>query len=166
MSTNQSRDADVDRLLRAVLKPAADSHAGECPDAGMLAAFVESNLSAEERSALDAHIVQCSRCQEALVVVGRDEPVPDVAPARSRWFTWVTMPRLRWLVPITALATVAILLLRHEAAHRAWRLHGASRGDATCPGDAGGRSGARSRAGNCGERGAARFEHSSGEGRS
>jgi hypothetical protein len=108
VSTNQQRDADIDRLLRAALKPAADSHAGECPDASLLAAFVEGGLSKEERAALDAHIVECGRCQEALAIIGREAPGPEAAPARSEWFTWVTRPRLRWLVPITALATVAV----------------------------------------------------------
>jgi hypothetical protein len=110
VSTNQQRDADVDRLLRAVLKPAAPAQAGECPDAGMLAAFIEGTLSKGEQSALDAHIVQCGRCQEALAIIGREAPgpAPAVAPERSRWFTWVTRPRLRWLVPVTAFATIAV----------------------------------------------------------
>ena len=53
MSTNDKRDADMDRLLRAVLKP--ESHAqpaagletvpGECPEAGMMAAYVEGTVS-------------------------------------------------------------------------------------------------------------------------
>ena len=120
MSTSQKRDADVDRLLRAVLKPALrdpdaaglDADPG-CPDAGVLAAFVEGGLTATEQSALDAHIVSCGRCQEALAVLSHDLPeeaVAAVAAPESLWFTWVTRPRLRWLVPISAAATVAVVI--------------------------------------------------------
>jgi hypothetical protein len=114
VSTNQERDADMDRLLRAVLRPGAHPQDGECPDAAALAAFIEGGLSKDEQAALDAHIAQCGRCQEALAVIGRDGPAqvpvpaPVVRPERSKWFTWVTMPRLRWLVPVTAVATVAV----------------------------------------------------------
>ncbi len=118
MSTSQKRDAEMDRLLRAVLKPAprgpdaagfdADS---SCPDAGVLAAFVEGGLTATEQSALDAHIVSCGRCQEALAILSHELPDDEAAsPAEATttaWFTWVTRPRLRWLVPISAAATVA-----------------------------------------------------------
>jgi hypothetical protein len=114
VSTNQERDADMDRLLRAVLRPGAHPQAGECPDAAALAAFIEGGLSRDEQVALDTHIAQCGRCQEALAIIGRDGPAPVTVPAtvdrpaRSKWFTWVSMPRLRWLVPVTAVATAAV----------------------------------------------------------
>lgn len=108
VSTSQPRDADVDRLLRAVLRPAAGGPAGVCPDPDTLAAWVEGGLSLEERASLESHFVGCGRCQEALAVIGAEAPVPQPAPARTGWFTWVAAPRLRWLVPITAAATVAV----------------------------------------------------------
>lgn len=111
MSTNHQRDADMDRLLRAVLKPVSHAEAGECPDAAVLAAFVEGGLSDEERHALDDHFVRCGRCQEALAVVARHVPPEEEAAPRLRWFTWVTRPRLRWLIPVTAAATVAVLFV-------------------------------------------------------
>ena len=110
MSTSQKRDADMDRLLRAVLKPAPRETAVECPDAGVLAAFVEGGLTATEQSSLDAHIVSCGRCQEALAVLSQGLPPQEeaaIATPETGWFTWVTRPRLRWLVPISAAATVA-----------------------------------------------------------
>jgi len=108
VSTSQPRDADVDRLLRAVLKPAAGGTAGVCPDPEMLAAWVEGRLSLGERTGIESHLVECARCQEALAVIGAEPPVPKPAPERAGWFTWVTAPKLRWLVPITAAATVAV----------------------------------------------------------
>ena len=121
MSTNDKRDADMDRLLRAVLKP--ESHAqpaagletvpGGCPEAAQMAAYVEGGLSPQEQAAIDGHIVHCGRCQETLAVLGRElaEPEEEAATIGVRWFTWVTRPRLRWLVPITALATVAVFFV-------------------------------------------------------
>jgi hypothetical protein len=109
----------MDRLLRAVLKPA--SHAqpaagletvpGECPEAGIMAAYVEGTVSPQEQAALDAHIVECGRCQETLAVLARDDSPQHTETAGERWFTWVTRPRLRWLIPITAVATVAVFFL-------------------------------------------------------
>jgi hypothetical protein len=117
VSTSQKRDADTDRLLRAVLKPTPrkpdpagfESGAGECPEAGLLAAFVEGTLTANEQSALDAHIAHCGLCQEALAVLSRDMPEAEPAAPATVWFTWVTQPRLRWLVPISAAATIAVI---------------------------------------------------------
>ena len=120
MGTSQKRDADVDRLLRAVLKPAPGDTAADdveadasCPNAGMLAAFIECGLTATEQSALEAHLAGCGRCQEALAMLSHDLPeeaVAEAAAPESRWFTWVTRPRLRWLVPISAAATVAVVI--------------------------------------------------------
>jgi hypothetical protein len=98
----------MDRLLRAVLKPASRNPAGECPDAAILAAFAEGHLTPAEQSALDAHIVSCGRCQEALSILSHKLPEEEAAP-ETRWFTWVTRPRLRWFVPIGAAATVAVV---------------------------------------------------------
>ena len=71
----------------------------------------EGGLTATEQSSLDAHIVSCGRCQEALAVLSHDLPADEAAaPAEATttaWFTWVARPRLRWLVPISVAATVA-----------------------------------------------------------
>jgi hypothetical protein len=103
----------MDRLLRAVLKPASHEVADACPDAAILAAFAEGNLTSGEQSTLDAHVAGCSRCQEAIAIVVQELPAEggegQVTPQESGWFTWVTRPRLRWLVPISAAATVVVV---------------------------------------------------------
>ena len=120
MSTGQKRDAGMDRLLRAALKPAPGETAADgveteanCPDAGILAAFIESGLTATEQSAVEMHLAGCGRCQEALSIISDhlpEELVAEVASPESTWFTWVTRPRLRWLVPVSAAATVAVVI--------------------------------------------------------
>ena len=39
-----------------------------------------------------------------------EEATAEAAVPETRWFTWVTRPRLRWLVPISAAATVAVVI--------------------------------------------------------
>ena len=117
MSEANARDAGTERLLRSALRPPPPGGADACPDAGMLAAFVEGELTATEEAALDTHIAACGRCQETLAVlapslpegVAADAAQDPVAPWRSWWFTWATRPRLRWLAPISAAATVAVV---------------------------------------------------------
>lgn len=117
MNEANARDAGTERLLRSALRPPPPGGADACPDAGMLAAFVEGELTATEEAALDTHIAACGRCQETLAVlapslpegVAADAAEDPVAPRRSWWFTWATRPRLRWLVPISAAATVAVV---------------------------------------------------------
>jgi hypothetical protein len=109
VSTSQKRDADMDRLLRAALTPASLDSAGECPGPGLLAAFVEGNVTAAEQAALDAHIAGCGRCQDALAALSQDLPEEEADAPATRWFTWVAQPRLRWLVPISAAATIAVV---------------------------------------------------------
>ena len=114
MSTSHKRDADVDRLLRTVLKPEPRNGLEDCPDAAVLASFVEGGLTSGEQSALEVHLAGCGRCQEALAVLAHDLPEEATAEAavpETRWFTWVTRPRLRWLVPISAAATVGVVFL-------------------------------------------------------
>jgi hypothetical protein len=102
----------MERLLRSALKPAPGAP-DLCPDPGLLAAFVEGSLTANEEAALDGHVAACGRCQEALAVLAHALPMDaseNLAEASpSRWFTWAARPRLRWLVPISAAATVAVV---------------------------------------------------------
>jgi len=58
-----------------------------------------------ERSRLEA----IRGCVDAGRSHPRVRPARDPAPVRPGWFTWVTAPRLRWIVPVTAAATVAVV---------------------------------------------------------
>jgi hypothetical protein len=111
VTEGNAREAGMERLLRSALRPPPGG-ADDCPGPDRLAAFVEGALTANEEAALDGHIAACGRCQEALAILSQELPEQEsepVAPAETGWFTWVTRPRLRWLVPISAVATVAVV---------------------------------------------------------
>jgi hypothetical protein len=103
----------MDRLLRTALKTSRRVSPGVCPEADLLAAFAEGQLTAHEQSTLETHVAACDRCQETLAVLSQEPSLEEVgeivAPLETGWFTWVTRPRLKWLVPISAVATVAVV---------------------------------------------------------
>ena len=103
MSTDPERDQSTDALLRAALPglPARDGVA--CLSAETLAAWSEGSLLSREAARVDAHLSECSRCQQMLAAFVRTEPV--AAAAVPFWQRW---PR-RWLVPVSA-AAVAVLI--------------------------------------------------------
>jgi hypothetical protein len=103
VSTDPERDRSTDALLRAALPglPARDGMA--CLSAETLAAWSDGSLPSSEAARADAHLSECSRCQQMLAAFVRTEPV--AAAAVPFWQRW---PR-RWLVPVSA-AAVAVLI--------------------------------------------------------
>jgi hypothetical protein len=97
------RDA-VDRVLRQSLR---EQEAGEpadaCLESDMLAAWIDGTLTRDELLRAEAHTATCARCQSILASVVRITPPPA---ARQRW--WSQMATVRWLVPIAAIATLAL----------------------------------------------------------
>jgi hypothetical protein len=95
------------RLLRTwARQPAASS--GVCPDAEVLAAFVDHNLPERAHEAVATHLADCGRCIEHVAVLARcDDALPGSRPA-SPWsrFEWMRRP---WLVPAMAAAVVAVI---------------------------------------------------------
>ena len=105
MSRERQRDAETDRLLRAMLQLGV--HHEACPDADTLAAYAEGVGAPTERGSLEAHFAECHRCQQALAFIARAWPLPEdeaQAHARARWWS---LP-MRWLVPIAATAVVVM----------------------------------------------------------
>ncbi len=80
--------------------------AGSCPDADVLAAYLDATLTVPERAGVEAHAADCARCALQLATLVRLEDVsgsPQYAPA-PRWWS-----RLAWMVPAaTAVLVVAI----------------------------------------------------------
>lgn len=119
MSSEESRDQDLERLLRRAL--ATGSAAGDaCLDAETLAAWSDETLRADEAQRVETHVSTCGRCQALLAAMVRTEGVAGpVAPSHSGagiaavgeperaqpeaplWRRW----RLAWLVPVAATAT-------------------------------------------------------------
>jgi hypothetical protein len=104
-----SKDGNVDRLIREAL--AQDAAAG-CPDAEVVASYVDGTLSRAERTTIDAHFARCARCRAQVALVVRaaaddadHEAVAYADPAeRARPFV---LRRWPWLASAAA-ATLAI----------------------------------------------------------
>ena len=91
-----------DRALRAAARRGRPVDV--CPDAGLLAAYVDRALAADERFAIDAHAADCSACQQHLALLGAVSVEPAEPVAASSWLV-----RWGWLVPVaTAVLVVAV----------------------------------------------------------
>lgn len=115
------RDAAVERMLSR--RTDGRAAAQDCPDAEVIAAYLDRSLDADETARCEEHFADCSRCQEVLAALTASEnveavapePVPASAPAPSpaavrspisaepRRSVW------QWLVPV-AVAAAAIIL--------------------------------------------------------
>jgi Putative zinc-finger len=82
--------------------------AGVCPDAEVLAAYLDATLTPTERADVDAHTADCARCALQLATLVRLEDVsgtPQHAPVRRWW------PRLAWMVPAATAVLVGAVYL-------------------------------------------------------
>ncbi|MEO8075993.1 MAG: hypothetical protein ABI818_06660 [Acidobacteriota bacterium] len=96
------RDA-IDRLLRQSLPGlGAELPADACLETDVFAAWSEGTLTPEERAVAESHAAACSRCQAILSSMARIEP------ERPRQVWWAQLSMVRWLVPLTAVAALAL----------------------------------------------------------
>jgi hypothetical protein len=112
VSTRDDREAGIERQLGTVLRRRVEPPPLACPDAELIAGYVEQSLSAEERALIEGHLVRCARCQEVLTLVLRSE-LADEGERRdvaSRWWTLDAL-RARWLVPAAAAVIVLAVAL-------------------------------------------------------
>ena len=108
MTTDDQRDAEMDRLLRSTLTPSQDSGALACPDPELLAAFGEGSLSSPERLAIEGHVAGCHRCQQTMAAFARIVPEPISSQASTR--SWIHSGLLRWLVPVAAVSGIVLYI--------------------------------------------------------
>ena len=108
MRSDRERDAEMDRLLRAVMSDELAAEAGACPPPDVLAAYAERTLSEGERRAMDLHLASCAVCQEAMALVATMPDTPATAVA-SHSAAWWRAGWKRWLVPLGAAATAVVL---------------------------------------------------------
>ncbi len=102
-------DSHFDRALRAAARRGR-ADAGPCPDAALLAAYVDRGLSGDERTDVEAHVADCTLCQEQLALLAAVDVAddPPAAPGPS-WAPSALLRKWGWLVPIaTAILLVAI----------------------------------------------------------
>jgi hypothetical protein len=93
----------MDKLLREALS----AHTGKaqttpCLDAETSAALADGTLPARERSAAEAHVADCPRCQAMIAALART--LPPVAPR-----VWWRRPAFVWLAPLTAVAAALLV---------------------------------------------------------
>jgi hypothetical protein len=101
-----NKDEPLDRLLERTSRAHADVRSpGPCLDAETLAAFSEGALTADEQSAAEAHLADCSRCLAVVAAIVKTTP-PPVAVTRPSWLS------VRWIVPLaTAAAAISAWIL-------------------------------------------------------
>src|ERR1700689_4007513 len=68
-------------MIRTSLVAGLDSSGAQCPDADLLAAFVENTLAPDERTKWNAHIAGCAICQRQLTALARAGAI--AAPAAA-----------------------------------------------------------------------------------
>jgi hypothetical protein len=114
VSTANDRDGGIERQLGTALRRRMEPAPVACPDAELIAGYVERTLSGEERGLLEGHLVRCARCQEVLSLVLRSD-MADEAERREvahRWWSFGALHRrARWLVPASAAAIVVAVAL-------------------------------------------------------
>lgn len=97
----------MERLLQRSLEKGLGASGENCPEPGILAAYFDREMSAEDRRRWDQHVSQCVRCQEQLALLVRTEPlaadVPASKPLRLRFWGW------RWAGTLATAAAVVAL---------------------------------------------------------
>lgn len=114
MAGEQESERELEPVLRQVLRQPPTGTAEPCPDAGVLAAWADGTLRADEAVAFETHAAQCDRCRAMMAAFIRTD-ASAVLPAfnaladaeRDRegvavpfWRRW----KLAFLVPVAATA--------------------------------------------------------------
>ncbi len=139
-SNDRRREEALARRMGEALDRLSPRKAGECPDAGIIAAYHERALGPEESELWENHFAGCSRCRKILAVLAAsvEEPLAEseiarlgelvaasaqpaqaaasqkVKPIRPRRWDW----RARWLAPALG---VAAALAMWFAVRPPWR---------------------------------------------
>jgi Photosynthesis system II assembly factor YCF48 len=112
MNNDSARDKAMDKLVEAKLRSGLHPASGNCPDAEILAAYVERTLTVGERAHCQAHLASCAHCQAQVAVLVRlseaDEPAvappKAAAPASAAGMSW-----FRWAWAGPALAALLVV---------------------------------------------------------
>jgi Putative zinc-finger len=104
-------DPHFDRALRAAAR--RGRAAGPCPDAALLAAYVDRGLSPAERVAIEKHVADCASCMEHLALLGAVDLAAETPPAPGvAWSPASVLRRWGWLVPVATAALLVAIWVR------------------------------------------------------
>ncbi len=94
--------------LRRALSQRLDTSGKECPDASLLAAYFDRELTPAEAK-WELHFSTCARCQGQLAALARSEPRAEQPALRRFWHLPVRQAGLRWIAPLATAAAAAAL---------------------------------------------------------
>jgi hypothetical protein len=103
-SSRHEKHDEFDRLLAAAHRGRMPESSA-CPDAGTIAAYMDSGLDAGERASFERHAADCPRCTEAIALIAA---IDEHSNARATTPLVVAWPWWRLLVPV---ATVLIVFV-------------------------------------------------------
>lgn len=109
MKDSSASDKPIEKLIGDRLRAQLKAGGADCPEAEMLAAFVERTLTRGERESLQLHLADCARCQEQVAELVRlseaEEParVQVLAPVPARKIAW-----FRWALAAPALVALVV----------------------------------------------------------
>lgn len=109
MKDSSASDKPIEKLIGDRLRALLKAGGADCPEAEMLAAFVERTLTRGERESLQLHLAGCARCQEQVAELVRlseaEEParVQVLAPVPARKIAW-----FRWALAAPALVALVV----------------------------------------------------------
>jgi hypothetical protein len=104
------RDRALDQLLRQPDLHGSRGRGDGCPDAETLAAWMDGGLDARSAALTESHMSGCTRCQALVATMARAEaaePIGTASGASAPPAWWRV--NLRWLAPLAAGATAAVL---------------------------------------------------------
>jgi len=97
-----NREASGRGGLRRALSQRLDTSGKECPDASLLAAYFDRELTPAEASRWELHFSTCARCQGQLAGLARSELRAEQPALRRFW-------HVRWIAPLATAAAAAAL---------------------------------------------------------
>lgn len=101
----------MDKLVAKQLRARLKSGSGNCPDAEILAAYVECTLVPRERATCETHLAHCLGCQALvaeLIRLSEDDEPAGIQTAAVSTARAASAPRFRWAWAGSALAAILV----------------------------------------------------------